>query len=110
MPPRPIANKSEARSALSPTRKEGGEQPSLASTTGRPGAACLGEDDVGRHQSGAALAICASLFLASATDARAEVQGQFAFNLPAEDLPHAIREFAAVTGQNVIAADELVRS
>ncbi|HEX3423752.1 MAG TPA: TonB-dependent receptor [Sphingomicrobium sp.] len=65
---------------------------------------------MGQHQSGAAIAICASLLLVSATSAKAESQGRYAFDLPAEDLSHAIRDLAVLTGQNVIAPDDLIRS
>lgn len=62
------------------------------------------------HQSGAATAICALLLIASATNATAASRGQYPFDLPAEDLSHSIRDLATLTGQNVIASDDLVRS
>lgn len=65
---------------------------------------------MGQHQSSTAIAICASLLLAGATSAKAESPSVYAFDLPAEDLSRAIRDIAALTRQDVVAPDDLVRS
>lgn len=63
-----------------------------------------------RNRSGAAIAIVASLLFISATEASAQSRSQYAFDLPAENLSNAIRDLAVLTGENVIAPDDLVRS
>jgi iron complex outermembrane receptor protein len=65
---------------------------------------------VGSYRSGRAAAVCALLLIAGTTNAKAESRGQYPFDFPAENLSRSIRDLAALTGQNVIASDDLVRS
>ena len=61
--------------------------------------------DVGRFQSTTALVL---LMLASATNANAQPQDHFVFDLPAETLSQALRDVAVRTVRNVIAPSDLL--